>query len=674
LLAQQSYSQLFRQAGEGIFVLSTENKFVDANPAALELVGYDKEQLKKQHLLDILHTKEANRVESVTSSIMSGLPHRGEWCHVRNDGSEFIADVSACKLDENYFFAIVRDLTERIEAEKKLKLDAKVFESSKEGIIITDPDNFIISVNDAYCEMSGYSRGEMIGEKPNKLASGQHSKQFYRSMWADLSKNASWRGEIINRRNNGDLYPQWLSISVVKDEHNSVLNYIGIMRDISEQKASEKKIRFLSNFDQLTQLPNFELLKDRAEVAIATAQREGHSLALMYIDLDRFKIVNDSLGIKVGDQLLQIVSERIVQHIHKDDTLSRQGGDEFILMLPNSDTDGAAFVARKLLKIISQPFIINGESITITASIGVAMYADDGESFEKLVQASDAALFQSKKHGRNEFRFFTYKMHEQANETLKVENELRRAIDIGELVLYYQPQVEAVSGKLIGLEALVRWNHPVKGLVSPGLFIPIAEETDLIIDLGNWVLRTAINQQIHWQEKGIDIVPVAVNLSVVQCRQQSLYEDVTSLVRESKMDPAMLELEITEGIAMDSSEYIVEMLQRFHDLGVKLSIDDFGTGYSSLSYLKKFKVDKLKIDQSFVRDLVDDKDDETIVTAIIEMSKALGFKTIAEGVETKDQLDFLCAKECDEIQGYYFSKPLPADEVTAILNAGIIVV
>jgi diguanylate cyclase (GGDEF)-like protein/PAS domain S-box-containing protein len=667
-LAQQSYSQLFQQAGEGIFVLSSDNKLVDANPAALDLVGYSKTQLRTYHLVDLLHDKEAQRIGPITQMIMNGEPYKGEWSYLRKGGDSFIADVSACKLDEQHFFTIIRDLTEKKEAEKKLRLSAKVFESSKEGIVITDADNIVVSVNDAHCAMTGFPKEELIGSTPNILSSGLQSQEFYNDMWQTLLNKDSWRGEVSNRRKNGEIYPQWLSISVVKDEHEKVINYIGIMRDISEQKETEEKIRFLSNFDQLTQLPNFELLKDRANLAIATAQRENHGLALLYIDLDRFKIVNDSLGIKVGDELLQNVSERIVQHVHRDDTLSRQGGDEFFLMLPNTDIDGAAYVAQKLLKIIAQPFLVNNEKITITSSIGVAMLATDGNTFEELVQAADAALFQSKRHGRNAFRFFTQKMHEHASETLKIENELRHAIDAGDLILHYQPQIDAISRKLIGLEALVRWNHPEKGMISPGLFIPIAEESNLIIDLGKWVLKTAINQQLVWQKSGLELVPVAVNLSVIQCRQPSLYDEVTAQLRESKLDPSMLELEITEGIAMESSEYIVDLLQRFHDLGIKLSIDDFGTGYSSLSYLKQFKVDKLKIDQSFIRDIASDKDDEAIVTAIIDMSKALGFKTIAEGVETQEQLEFLCAKQCDEIQGYYFSKPLPGDEITKILK------
>jgi diguanylate cyclase (GGDEF)-like protein/PAS domain S-box-containing protein len=670
-LAQQNYSQLFQQAGEGIFVLSNKSQFVDANPAALELVGCGKQQLTNKQLLDVLHSKEIAGISDVITSIMSGKPHKGEWTYLRKDGAEFIADVSACRLDDKHFFTIVRDLTEKKEAEKELRLSAKVFESSKEGIMVTNANNVIISVNDAYCEMSGYHRHELIGIDPNILSSGIHSKEFYASMWNELLNKGVWRGEVTDQRKNGEIFPQWMSLSVVKNTQGLVVNYIGIMRDLSVQRASEEKIRFLSNFDQLTQLPNFDLLKDRVTQAIATAQRADYTVALLYIDLDRFKIVNDSLGMKVGDQLLKQVSERIVSNLNKNDTLSRQGGDEFILMLHRADPDEAAHVARNLLSILAQPFTVDEESIIVTASMGLSMFPEDGSTFEELLQAADVALFQSKSQGRNAFRFFTQSMQEHAKKILQVETELRDAIEKDEFILHYQPQIDAISREIIGLEALIRWQHPNKGLISPALFIPVAEECDLIIDLGYWVIRTVIAQQVHWQESGIDIVPVAVNLSVVQCRDQSLYENVNSLLREVKLDPAMLELEITEGVAMDSSKYIVDMLKQFHDLGVQLSIDDFGTGYSSLSYLKQFDIDKLKIDQSFIRDLAYDNNDEAIVTAIIEMSKALGFKTIAEGVETQDQLELLCEKGCDEMQGYYFSKPIPMGEVTEMLEQNI---
>ena len=556
------------------------------------------------------------------------------------------------------------------ETMSQLRLHAQVFESSREGILITDGNNNLVAVNRAFTEITGYPPDEVIGKNPRLLASGRHDKPFYDAMWHDILNQGHWQGEVLSRRKNGDIYPEWLSISIVRNQDGQIVQYIGILNDLSKYKIAEERIQFLSNFDSLTHLPNRGLLRDRAQLALAGAMRTHSPVALMYIDLDRFKIVNDSLGHSVGDQLLQALSERLTGHLYADDTLCHQGGDEFILLLPNTDVDEAAHVARKMLDIIAQPFIINGQRLTLTASIGVAEFPQDGDNFEQLAQSADVALYRAKQSGRNTFQFFTRQMHEQAHEVLQVENELRQALEQGEFLLHYQPQVDTKTSKIIGIEALIRWQHPQKGLVPPAHFIPIAEESGLIIDIGNWVLHTAIQQLVDWKNAGLPIVPVAINLSVVQFRQDTLYQTVAQALRASKLDPAMLELEMTEGIAMENSERTIKVLDQLHALGVGLSIDDFGTGYSSLSYLKRFNIDKLKIDQSFVRDLGRDPEDAAIVTAIIGMAKGLGFRTIAEGVETQEQLDFLLEKQCDEIQGYLFSRPLLAEVLAELLRNG----
>lgn len=569
-----------------------------------------------------------------------------------------------------HFLVLSRDITKRKQAEQQLRLHAQVFESSREGILITDANNDLVAVNRAFTEITGYAPDEVIGKNPRLLASGRHDKSFYDAMWRDILNQDHWQGEVFSRRKNGDIYPEWLSISLVRDQDGQIVQHIGILNDLSAHKTAEERIQFLSNFDSLTHLPNRGLLRDRAQLALAGAMRTHSSVALMYIDLDRFKIVNDSLGHSAGDQLLQALSERLTGHLHADDTLCHQGGDEFILLLPNTDVDEAAHVARKILDIIAQPFTIDGQRLTLTASIGVAEFPQDGDNFEQLAQSADAALYRAKQSGHNTFQFFTRQMHEQAHEVLQVENELRQALEQGEFLLHYQPQVDTKTSKIIGAEALIRWQHPQKGLVPPAHFIPIAEESGLIIDIGNWVLHTAIRQVADWQTAGLPIVPVAVNLSVVQFRQDTLYQTVTQALSTSKLDPAMLKLEMTEGIAMENSERTINVLNQLHALGVGLSIDDFGTGYSSLSYLKRFNIDKLKIDQSFVRDLGRDPEDAAIVTAIIGMAKGLGFRTIAEGVETREQLDFLREKQCDEIQGYLFSQPLLAEVFAELLRNG----
>jgi diguanylate cyclase (GGDEF)-like protein/PAS domain S-box-containing protein len=563
----------------------------------------------------------------------------------------------------------VQDITERSLAEQQLRLNAQVFESSREGILITDASNTIVSINRAYTDISGYAPEEVIG-KPPRLTLGKQGETFDEEMWRTILSRGHWQGEVINRRKNGELYPQRLSINVIRDPKGRITNHISILSDITDYKAAEERIQFLSNFDSLTHLPNHVLLRDRSQLALAAARRAHEKIVLMYLDIDRFNIVNDSLGTSAGDQLLIEFSNRLSKHLHPDDTLSRQGSDEFNLLLLNTDTEEAAHIAQEILKLIAQPFTIESQRLTLTASIGIAEFPQDGDNFEQLAQSADAALFRAKQNGRNNFQFFTTQLHERAKEVLQIENELRHGLEQGELLLHYQPQVNAKTFKIIGVEALVRWLHPQKGLVLPGRFIPIAEESDLIIDIGNWVLQTAIQQVADWQTSGLPIVPVAINLSAGQFRQDTFYQSVVQALCESKLDPAMLELELTENIAMENSERTTSLLDKLHALGVGLSIDDFGTGYSSLCYLKRFRINKLKIDQSFIRDLGRDPEDEAIVTAIIDMSRSLKFKTIAEGVETREQLDFLREKQCDEIQGFFFSKPVPAEIFAELLHNG----
>lgn len=446
---------------------------------------------------------------------------------------------------------------------------------------------------------------------------------------------------------------------------------VGAWLDVTDRKQAEEQIHLLSNYDALTGLPNRALLQDRAQVALAAAQRVQAKVALLYVDLDRFKNINDSLGHAIGDRLLQELARRLTAHLHPDDTLCHQGGDEFILLLPDTDYQGAAHVAQRTLVSIAEPFTLDGQRLSLTASIGIALFPDNGGDLARLSQCADSALFRAKQNGRGNFQFFEQQMHERVNEVLRVENDLRRALENQELLLYYQAQVDAISLKIIGVEALVRWQHPEWGLVLPGRFIPIAEESGQIRDIGNWVLYCALQQNADWKAAGLPIVPVAINLSVVQFKDTSLCNTVVDALRVSGLDPAMVGLELTESIAMDDSSFTIEMVARLHALGIALSIDDFGTGYSSLSYLKRFKIDKLKIDQSFIRDLHRDPDDEAIVTAIIGLAKGLGFRTIAEGVETQGQLDFLRQHECDEIQGYFYSKPVPADEFARMLARGL---
>lgn len=564
------------------------------------------------------------------------------------------------------------DITDDKIAEELLRVNAQVFEFSREGIITTDADNRILTVNKAFTEITGYKAEEVIGKNPRILASGTTNKAFYKSMWQQINDKGYWQGEVLNRRKDGEFFSERLSISTVRDQDGKITQHIGIISDLTEHKLAEQRIEFLSNFDPLTQLPNRNLLSDRAKLILAAAKRSKTSTAVIYLDLDRFKIVNESLGPSVGDALLKELAKRLLNSLRPEDTISRQGGDEFIMLLPETDAEGAAHVAKKLLEIVSKPFTFAEQRITLTCSIGIAEFPQDGDNFEQLAQSADAALYRAKQAGRNNFQFFTQQMHEQAYKVLQIENELRQALEQNEFEIYYQPQVDTVSASIIGAEALIRWRHPKRGLVTPSNFIPIAEESSLINEIGSWVLTTALQQLADWQTAGINIVPVAVNLSIVQFRQESLYESVCNALRLTKLDPAMLELEMTESVAMEDYARTIRVLNQLSALGVSLSIDDFGTGYSSLNYLKQFKIDKLKIDQSFIRDMERHPEDAAIVTAIIGMARGLNFKTIAEGVETRSQLEFLRHNHCDQIQGYLFSQPLPAKDFELLLRKGTI--
>jgi diguanylate cyclase (GGDEF)-like protein/PAS domain S-box-containing protein len=677
--AEERYRLLFTANPVPMWVYDLNTlAFITVNNAAIMHYGYTHEEFLSMTIAELRPIEDVPDLQAKIqqSAANIGIYNQAGICrHRKKDGSLIWVEISEHTLNFEGLDAqivLAFDVSTRIASEQQLRLNAQVFECSREGILITDAYNKIVAVNSAYCEMSGYKPEEVMGMNPGLISSGKHSKVFYDAMWKDVLNSGHWQGEVTNCRKSGDLYSQWLAISAIRDRNGQIAHHICVMSDLTDNKAAEELIQFLSNFDPLTKLPNRALLRDRTELAISSSLRTDSCLGLMYIDLDRFNIVNDSLGLDNGDLLLKELSVRLAGHLHPDDTLCRQGGDEFILLLLDTDAEGTAHVAKKILEITAQPFVIGDQRIALTASIGIALFPQDGANFERLTQCADAALFRAKQNGRNNFQFFTRQLHEQVSLKLLIENELRLALEQGQLLLHYQPQVDARTSKIIGAEALIRWQHPLKGMMSPAQFIPIAEETGLIIDVGDWVLKTAIRQLTAWQAAGLAIVPVAVNLSVVQFRQDALYDKIVQLLRETRLDPAMLELEMTEGIAMENSELTISLLNKLHALGVSLSVDDFGTGYSSLSYLKRFKIDKLKIDQSFVHSLGNAPEDEAIVLAIISLAKSLGLKTIAEGVETREQLEFLLEKQCDEIQGYYFSKPVPADVFADMLHNGLI--
>ena len=548
-------------------------------------------------------------------------------------------------------------------ANKRLDLFAQVFENSGEAILITDAERHIVAINPAFTQITGYTREEVINKNPKLLSSGRQTPEFYRDMWKSINETGRWHGEIWNRRKDGEIFPEWLSIGTVRDEKGVVINYISIFTDITHRKESERHIQFLAHYDSLTRLPNRVLFGDRVQQALASSRRTGKRVALLFLDLDRFKSINDSLGHLAGDQLLQSVATHLKACVREMDTICRQGGDEFMILLTEIDrAEDAAHVAQKIVAAMSEPHLVGNSSLIVTFSIGISLYPDDAPDSPAMIKNADAAMYHAKEKGRNNFQFFTPDMNAEAADRLELESDLRKAVQQGEFVLHYQPQMDNDSGNIVGMEALIRWRHPERGLVPPAKFIPIAEDCGLIGQMGEWVLHTACVQNRLWQENGLPKVPVAVNISAMQFHQKNFRETVARVLQESGLESCYLELEITESITVKEIEKTVHLLNEFKQMGVLISIDDFGTGYSSLSYLKRFPIDKLKIDQSFVRDIGTDADDASIVQTIISMGHGLRLKVIAEGVETSEQLAFLKERGCDETQGYYFSKPLPSAE------------
>ena len=560
---------------------------------------------------------------------------------------------------------ITMDIDGRKQSEERLHLQAAALEAAANAIVITDSHGSIIWVNHAFTTMTGYSKEEVLGKNPHMLRSGKQPESYYANLWSTISSGKVWQGEIVNRRKDGTTYTEEMTITpVTQSGADAKTQFVAIKQDITERKAAEKRVQFLAYYDALTGLPNRSLLQDRLAGAIASARRRNEKVALLFLDLDRFKNVNDSLGHTAGDLLLQEVAERLRRFGREQDTVARLGGDEFLIILNSvKDISDAAVAADRLVKSLTAGFVIQDHPLTISCSLGISIFPEHGADGETLIKNADAAMYCAKEKGRNNFQFFTKNMNAQVVERLTLENSLRLALDRKELFLVYQPQMDIGSGKITGLEALLRWQHPELGLVPPDKFIRIAENSGLIRPIGEWVLRTACSQARQWQDEGLDAVSVAVNVSAVQFRQEDFCEVIRRVLRETRLAPRYLELELTEGLLLANADVMLSVIEELNAMGLTLAIDDFGTGYSNFGYLKQFRVSKLKIDRSFVRDVAVNPDDAAITTAIISMARSLNLKVIAEGVEDEAQMSFLRAHQCDEIQGYYFSKPLAVDKV-----------
>ena len=583
-----------------------------------------------------------------------------------------LPEISSYELDA--LMAVGRSfgvVIQRESAGNRLHQAKIAFESAVEGIMITDANTRIIAINRSFTEITGFAEEDVIGTVPNVLNHENHAAEFFREIWDTLAAEGRWRGELWNTRKNGDQYAEWLTLTCVKDEEGEVINYVGVFADISEIKHSQRQLNELVNRDPLTGLPNRRLLNELLDHAIKRAEREKHQIAILFIDLDRFKGINDTLGHHVGDQLLLEVSKRISQSVRESDAVARLGGDEFLVMMDMlRKQDDAEMVARKIINALQAEFIIDGRELFIGASVGISIYPTDSTEVDGLIKSADIAMYHVKSRGKNNLSFYSADLSQHAVERFTLENHLRKALERDQFHIYYQPQVSIRTGRIIGAEALIRWHHPELGVVSPAKFIPLAEETGLIVQIGEWVLRQSAIQAMAWAQAGLELPRLSVNVSGVQIQRSNFADTVYGILIETDCLPSLLELEITESTVMHNTEYVISVFDRIKQLGLRLAIDDFGTGYSSLSHLKRLPLDKIKIDQSFVRELPDNHDDAAIANAIYAMAKSLGFKVIAEGVETIAQAEFLFNMGCEEAQGYLYSRPVDGIEFSKMLAKG----
>lgn len=656
-----------------VSIADSHGRVVYYNRAARNILGIGEEEDLSRITIPDTHPKWANRLirnEGLPTAAREGV-WSGETAFLSRDGREIpVHQIILAHQSEDghveYYSTVARDLTEMKRSQEKERLAAKVFESVTEGILVTDANGTIVSVNPAFTEITGYSEEEAVGQKPSLLRSGWHNADFYKEMWTSILEKGQWKGEIWDRRKNDEIYLEEITIRAVKDEQGMTTHYVGVFKDITLRKQMEKHIEYQAYHDALTGLPNRTFFFDRLAERIAHAQQHQQMLAVLFLDLDRFKFINDTLGHSMGDFLLQKVAERLRRCVRETDMISRFGGDEFVLLLSDlSSREDAVQVAETIFEALTQPFVLNGQEYSISTSMGISLYPADGKDGETLIRNADTAMYRAKEQ-RNHYQFFMPSLSLLSSERLKLGNDLRKALKREELLLQYQPKVDLTTGELIGVEALVRWRHPELGIISPLKFIPIAEETGLILPLGEWVLNTACRQIKTWQEEGLPPVRVAVNLSMAQFQQKDLAERIAGILKESGLPPHLLELELTESMVMQNPETTSQLLQELKEIGIQISLDDFGTGYSSLSYLKRLPIDAIKMDRSFVQNLPNEED-TSLVRAIINLAHSLNMKVTAEGVETEEQIRILSSCQCDEIQGYYFSPPVSAEEIKELL-------
>jgi diguanylate cyclase (GGDEF)-like protein/PAS domain S-box-containing protein len=675
---EQQLGNLLKASFNEIYIIDAKDfHFIQVSDDAQKNLGYSLSELKQFTPADIKPSATLESVAQLFAPLLRGeMTHLFyESIHLRKDGTTYPAEmrVQLTGKDQSLLMAIGLDISERKMSENKLRIASIAFDS-QESIVITDANTVVLQVNKAFSEDTGYSPAEVVGKTMDMFKSGRHDDAFYAAMWESINRTGSWQGEIWDRNKNGEISPKLLTITAVKDSDGTITNYVGAHSDITERKISEEQINNLAFYDPLTNLPNRRLLMDRLHQALISSARTGRKGALLFLDLDNFKILNDTLGHEFGDLLLQQVAQRLQSCVRDGDTVARLGGDEFVVALENlsevvlDTATQTETIAEKILTSLRQPYQLNTQIYNSTASVGAVIFNNQRSSVEELMKHADIAMYQAKKDGRNTVRFFDPKMQEAINVHATIESELHKAIDDNQFTLYYQVQMDN-SFHPIGAETLIRWMHPERGLVSPLQFIPLAEETGLIIPIGLWVLETACAQLKSWQQDTSSCnLTLAVNVSARQFRQVDFVPQVRALVQRYSINPMLLKLELTESLLLDDMEETISIMNTLNEIGIKFSLDDFGTGYSSLQYLKRLPLNQLKIDQSFVRDIATDDSDKAIVKTIIAIAHSLNLDVIAEGVETEEQHKFLLNSGCRHFQGYLLGKPVPIEQFDTMLR------
>ncbi len=650
-----------------------------ANPAYSRLTGYALEEMVGSRIRELVETGEQSRAffGALWQTILDGKVWRGELVNKHKNGTRYHEDVTITpirtKSDEiTHFIAIKQDITERKQTEEHLREAAAVMRNTHEGVLITDTTPRIIAVNDAYTTITGYSADEIIGKNPSILSAGRRDKAFYQAMWKEIVERGYWQGEVWNRRKNGESYPQLLTISTVFDDKQIPVRYIGVFSDITQMKEDQAQFEFMAHHDPLTQLPNRALIETLLQQKLEQAHRHNHLIGVLFIDLDHFKPVNDSFGHLVGDELLCAVAKRLGKRLREGDSLGRLGGDEFILLLSmlNGPQD-AAVVARDFIATLNEPFQLSGgREVFIGGSIGISLFPQDGETVAGLTMNADAAMYLAKENGRNQFSFYTREMNADARNKLTLENDLHHAIQQNELTLHYQPKIELRSGRIIGAEALCRWQLADGSWVPPAQFIPIAEKSSLILELGNWVIEQCCKQIRSWLDEGLRDICISINIAARQFRNGNLDTQLSQAFDRHGIAAHHLEIELTESVLMQDPKRAIEIMHKLKLLGVNISLDDFGTGYSSFGCLSRFPISTLKIGESFVRGVVTVPDDAVIASTIIGLAHRLKLQVVAEGIETAEQLAFMRTNDCNALQGFYFSKALAANDFAAMVKSG----